>query len=176
MAHGTASEVAITGMVTVLKPTTYVDLTFWYATIFQSLEKGTCTVPRFNTSTADVVRLVKWPIFCWFSVVGALIFTALKVCQGYVFTSVYLSMGGCMPHTPWPDTPQTDTPRAYTQLGRHTTPLGRHPPGRILWDTFNKRAVRIPLECILVSYKFHNNLPFMKLKCILPEYYLEHLH
>ena len=34
-------------------------------------------------------------------------------------------------------------------------PIGRHPPGktpRILWDTVNKRAVRILLECILVKH------------------------
>ena len=50
-------------------------------------------------------------------------------------------------HTPWADTP----------LGRHPlrqTPVyaGIHPPAQcMLGDTVNKRAVRIPLECILVS-------------------------
>ena len=62
----------------------------------------------------------------------------------------------------------------HTPLGRHPPPgrhppgrqppgrqpPGRHPPGRqppgrrplrsVCWDTVNKRAVRIPLECILV--------------------------
>ena len=49
-----------------------------------------------------------------------------------------------------------------TLPGRH--PLGRHPPSfpvhagihpphSACWDTVNKRAVRIPLECILVFHE-----------------------
>ena len=53
-------------------------------------------------------------------------------------------------HTPWADIPAAHTPPW------HTLPLDRHPPGThtppptACWDTVNKRAVRIPLECILV--------------------------
>ena len=54
--------------------------------------------------------------------------------------------------------PETDTPPppGQTPLGKHapsgqTTPLGRHPLHSACWDTVNKRAVRIPLECILVN-------------------------
>ena len=78
------------------------------------------------------------------------------------------------------DTPEADitTPQAETPLGRHPTcpvhagihapcpvhagihtPLSsacwdKHPPPppSTCWDTVNKRAVRIPLECILVNY------------------------
>ena len=52
-------------------------------------------------------------------------------------------------------------PRADPPLGRHS--LGRQPPGHTppprstCWDTVNKRAVRIPLECILVLYQFRND-------------------
>ena len=44
----------------------------------------------------------------------------------------------------------------HTPWGRHPL-LGRHPPlGSACWDTVNKRAVRIPLDCILVSFFLHN--------------------
>ena len=55
-------------------------------------------------------------------------------------------------HPLWIDTPCADTPWADTP--------GRHPPGNtprantprsVCWDTVNKRAVRILLECNLVS-------------------------
>ena len=79
--------------------------------------------------------------------------------------------------TPWADTPlgqpppgQTPPPQDQRQtppgrtppcpgpetdtLQRQTPPLGKHPQADPLrsawWDTVNKRAVRIPLECILV--------------------------
>ena len=53
---------------------------------------------------------------------------------------------GCLP---WSDIPP----------GRHTphradTPLGRHPLHSACWDTVNKRAVSILLECILVLHSF----------------------
>ena len=72
---------------------------------------------------------------------------------------------GCLPPppgrhpSPWADTPWKDTP-----LGRQ--PQGRHPPAQCMleytpppppsacWDTVNKWAVRIPLECILVLFFF----------------------
>ena len=48
------------------------------------------------------------------------------------------------------DTPTP--PRQVHPLGRYTIPwTGTPPTGHsACWDTFNKRAVRIPLECILV--------------------------
>ena len=46
--------------------------------------------------------------------------------------------------TPWADTPWADTPSEQTPH-RVDTPLRS-----ACWDTVNKRAVRIPLECILV--------------------------
>ena len=73
--------------------------------------------------------------------------TTNEVCEGYVFTGVCLSTGGGV--------------SASLHAGIHP-PLGRHPPGRhpptrgrhplcsACWDTVNKRAARIPLECILV--------------------------
>ena len=46
---------------------------------------------------------------------------------------------------------------ALLHAGIHTdTPHGRPPLHSACWDTVNKRAVRIPLECILVE----NILPF----------------
>ena len=60
--------------------------------------------------------------------------------------------GGCLPHcmlgytpgqTPPADTPQADTP-----------PCADTPLGSACWDTVNKRAVCIPLECILVEVNF----------------------
>ena len=55
-------------------------------------------------------------------------------------------------------TPQASTPPwagtspmgRYTPLGRYT-PRQVHPTGRACWDMVNKRAVRIPLEYILVQ-------------------------
>ena len=64
--------------------------------------------------------------------------------------------GGCLPHCMLGYTPPPTT-------GRHLDP-GQTPPGQTLpwadtplcsacWDTINKWAVNIPLECILVSFK-----------------------
>ena len=83
--------------------------------------------------------------------------------------SASVPRGVCLP-PPWADTPQVDNP-----LGRHPsvdthpqadTPWADNPPGRPLracwdthpqrsacWDTVNKRAVHIPLECILVAIR-----------------------
>ena len=106
--------------------------------------------------------------FVSFVVVGFLS-PANKVCEGYVFTGVCLSTGRVSAplhagiHTPW-----TDMPWAHTPLGTHPpgrlpwadtpqadcpghTPPGQTPPlHSACWDTVNKWAVRIPLECILV--------------------------
>ena len=84
---------------------------------------------------------------------------ANEVCEGYVFTGVFLSTGrvstsgpeGCLPPPgqtppPWADT----TPCADTPL-----------PCPVHAGIVNKRAVRIPLECILVlqnvRQKLHEN-------------------
>ena len=128
---------------------------------------------------------------------------ANEVSEGYVFTGVCLSMGGCLPlarrgvrhplgRTPLGRHPWDDTPWVNNPLGRHPPPvlpsacwdthtpvqcmLGYiHPPTQCMlgyrhlqpsacWDTVNKRAVRIPLECILVvneqawQWKQNNNM------------------
>ena len=58
--------------------------------------------------------------------------------------------GGCLPHPLWADTPWADTPS-----GRH--PRAVTPLPSACWNTINKRAVRIPLECILVvKTSIHN--------------------
>ena len=48
-------------------------------------------------------------------------------------------------HTPWAGTP----PPGQVHTGRYT-PGQVHPHHSACWDTVNKWAVRIPLECILV--------------------------
>ena len=70
--------------------------------------------------------------------------------------------------TPWPDIPLTRPPgKTPPPVDGQTSPLGRHPPGRqpplcsACWDTVNTRAIRIPLECILVwflSPHHHNSI------------------
>ena len=66
------------------------------------------------------------------------------------------------PDTPSPQGPEADPPdqrqtplspqepEADTPLCRHPRARGRHPLCSACWDTINKRAVRVPLECILV--------------------------
>ena len=71
----------------------------------------------------------------------------------------YTPLGSYTPRQlhPWAATPPGRyTPGQVHPPGRYT-PLGRYTPGRYTpphhsscWDTVNKRAVRIPLECILV--------------------------
>ena len=65
-----------------------------------------------------------------------------------MFSQVSVCPGGT--HTP-PDQRKTPPPR-QTPPGRH--PPDRHPPGSACWDTVNKRAVRILLECNLVHVCF----------------------
>ena len=58
------------------------------------------------------------------------------------------------------------------QWSRH--PLGRHPPAQYMlgythpnsayWDTVNKQAVRIPLECILVKLSHYTYQVFSHTK------------
>ena len=62
----------------------------------------------------------------------------------------FCSQGGRVPGQvpPRAGTP----PRRCTPLGRYTPPGQVHPsPGNASSDTVNKRAVRVPLECILVT-------------------------
>ena len=77
-------------------------------------------------------------------------FSQVSVCpQGSV---CLWSRGVCVADTPLSaDTPLgRHTPKAGTPLGRYSP--GRHPCGRhTLKQTVNKRVVRIPRECILVS-------------------------
>ena len=80
--------------------------------------------------------------------------------------------GGVCPNACW-DTPPGQvhplgryTPWQVHPLGRYTylagTPLVRYPPmdryaptlHSACWDTVNKRAVCIPLECVLVFFEF----------------------
>ena len=73
---------------------------------------------------------------------------------------MFLQVSVCPQGEPW-----ANTPRADTHLGKQppgtppladTPPPGRHP---LPLDTVNKRAVRIPLECILVGNAFTSILP-----------------
>ena len=72
---------------------------------------------------------------------------ANEVCEGNVFTGVCLSGGGMSAplhagiHLPW-------------TRGRHPSPWADTPSA--CWDTVNKRAVRIPLEFILVAGWFES--------------------
>ena len=101
-------------------------------------------------------------------------FAKVMISQVSVCLSVHKGGGeGCLPHirTLWADTPHADTP-----LGRHPpgqTPLARHPPAwcilgytpsaQYMLGYGHKWAVRIPLECILVTYfylHFKQRCPF----------------
>ena len=95
------------------------------------------------------------------NVIRKLLPPANEVCEGYVFTGVCLSTGGCLPHCMlgYPPGPEADT-----SLGRHPpqvdtpgqTPPRQTPPRQTpplhsaCWDPVNKPVVRIPLECIFV--------------------------
>ena len=85
---------------------------------------------------------------------------AMELRQGNVFTPVYQSFcsqgGVCL----WPvlgsatqSQPQTDT-STQCMLGYNPLPSAywdTYPPCSACCDTVNKQAVRIPLECILVT-------------------------
>ena len=77
---------------------------------------------------------------------------ANEVCEGYVFTGVCLSTGGCLPRCLWADTPR-QTPPGQTPPSPSQCMLGYTPLYSACWDTVNKRTVRIPLECILVFHE-----------------------
>ena len=98
----------------------------------------------------------KWPIHCSRTSNEDHYLVKICYCPQTKFTKVMFSQVSVCPqggvcHTPtaWVDIPWVDTP-----LGRHPsgqTPPGRHPPG---WHHLvNKRAVLIPLVCILVYNK-----------------------
>ena len=63
------------------------------------------------------------------------------------------------------------SPRQAPPLGKHpwaNTPLGRHPLCSACWDTVNKRAVRILLECNLAREEFCRKFKCIKMKEIGP--------
>ena len=70
-----------------------------------------------------------------------------KVCEGNVFTGVCPWEGGCIPAC----TGQGVSAQRVICPGdqRQTALLSQ-----ILWDTVNKRTLRILLECILVTHHF----------------------
>ena len=96
------------------------------------------------------------------------------------FTGVCLSTGGCLPHCmlgythpSWADTPlgrplPLGRPPCPVHAGIHTPPaqcmLGYTPLGSAFWDAVNKQALRIPLECILVTIEpfLYASSPFGK--------------
>ena len=65
-------------------------------------------------------------------------------------------------YTPWAGTPpgRYTPPWAGTPVAGTPT-LGRYTPGNACWDTVNKRAVRILLECILVWVNVIASLKFI---------------
>ena len=87
--------------------------------------------------------------------------SATKLRQGNVFTPVCHSVHRGVCHTPlgrppWQTPPwQTPSPEQTPSPGQTPpwqTPLGRHLPlHSACWDTVNKRAVRILVECNLVE-------------------------
>ena len=89
-------------------------------------------------------------------IIGTSLPPANKVCKGNVFTGVCLST--CGVSAPLHAGKHTPRPEANTPLEQ--TPPQSRPPGAdtpaqcMLGDTANKRAVRIPLECILVHTCF----------------------
>ena len=101
---------------------------------------------------------------------GLCFYTCLSFCpQG----------GGCLPYTDiplWADTPRADTPWADTSL--HSA----------CWDTVNKQAVRILLECILAvsaatsTVQFHNESSINGIisrrswRCIETNYFQQNIH
>ena len=54
-------------------------------------------------------------------------------------------------YTPWADAPRQVHPQAGTPPWAGTPHGQVNPHHSACWDTVNKRAVRIPLECILVT-------------------------
>ena len=96
------------------------------------------------------------------------IYRPQRSCEGYVFTGVCLSTGGCLPqcmvgytHPPPEQTPPEQTPppsrhpRADTPQSRHppgADPPSRHPPPPEIRPLL--RTVRILLECILVCDQY----------------------
>ena len=79
-----------------------------------------------------------------------------EVCKGYVFTGVCLSTGGVSApfyagiHTPMSRCPHEQMPPRQTPPWEDTPWADTPPLHSACWDTVNKQAVRIPLECIFV--------------------------
>ena len=97
---------------------------------------------------------------------------------------ILFTVGGSATHTP--QIPPGRQPLGKHPLDRHPsdrhpsgqtppgqTPPGRHPLRSAFWNTVNKRAVRILLECISVLFSFTQ---LKKLFCLLPNNSTESLN
>ena len=73
---------------------------------------------------------------------------------------ILFTVGVC--HTLRANTPTPPPPTLH--LGRHP-PRADTPPGSACWDTFNRRAVRIILECNLVYFLKFNKC-FVSCRCM----------
>ena len=123
------------------------------------VSESSVSSPHTTTIAAKKVSK-KWPSCFELSVTQrvSLLPPANEVCEGYVFTGVCLSTRGdvCLwsrgvSATPLGRHPQADTPPDQTpHPTRHPTRADNPPTPSEGSDTVNKRAVRIPLECILV--------------------------
>ena len=117
---------------------------------------------RCALNTSHIQVLHPGDISCCEGLFTRKVFTARKRnLQRLCFHSC-LSTVGSATH-PWADTPR-QTPSCPVHAGIHTAPaqymleythtpaqcMLEYTPQQILWDMVNKRAVRIPLECILV--------------------------
>ena len=126
---------------------------------------------------STVPMVTAWIITVRRNQVNILLPPANEVCEGYVFTPVcqsFCSQGGCLPQCMLGYTPldQRQTPPMtrdrpphrsrpppsgtrgrppWEQPPRDQRQMPRPPPSQWMGDTSNKRAVRILLECILVT-------------------------
>ena len=96
---------------------------------------------------------------CFYPCLSAILFTGGVPGQVHPPGQVpHILQAGTPPGTPPRYTPRQVHPLAGIPPGRHTQPGRYTPPTRYspyhsaCWDTVNKRAVRIPLECILVLF------------------------
>ena len=147
--------------------------------VTEKQSRSTSSVSRFTSAT--LLDSDQYPLnlihtksaTCWMPCTSKCTFLSsyfyrpqTKFRKVYVFTGVCLSTGGCLPYCMLGYTPQDQRLTGQTPpLSRHPpcpvhagihTPCpvhaGIHPPRSACWDTVNKRAVCIPLECILVNF------------------------
>ena len=83
----------------------------------------------------------------------------ITACEGCFHRCLSVHGGGVSASGPRGGVPDTPSPgQTPPLLGRHPS-IHRQPPLRCpCWDMINKRAVRIPLECILVKTLYAINL------------------